>query len=60
MQIGVAEVFLGLAIALYIFMLIDRVCKCIEACANHKALAGMYAKMDPILFQQVSNKIKET
>ena len=60
MTISGTEIFLGLAVAVYIFILVDRVCKCLETCANHKMMAGMYAPMDPKVFQDLINQTKET
>ena len=60
MTIGVPEVFLGLAVAVYIFILVDRICKCFETCANHRMMSGMYSKMDPLIFKQMIDKMKET
>ena len=59
MSIGLTEVFLGLAVAVYIFIIIDRICKAFEKNSEGKILAAMYFKMDPVAFKElVSDKLK--
>ena len=59
MAFGFAEVFLGIAIAIYIYMIVDRICKCFETCNNYKMFSGMYSKMDPLIFKQLTENLKE-
>ena len=60
MQIGGEIIFLGLAIAVYIYILLSRICQCFETCANHKMMAMMYSTMNPDSLQELFNKAKET
>lgn len=59
MQVGMPEVFLGLAVAIYIFMLLDRVCKCVENCSRNNMMKIVYANMDPVILQQTLASSKE-
>ena len=59
MSFGIAEVFLGLAVALYIYMLLDRICKCFESCSQQKAIGNAYAKINPDIFKSILEKMKE-
>ena len=59
MGIGMSEVFLGLAVALYIFVLIDRICKCFENCSQQKAIGNAYTKINPETIKLLVEKMKE-
>lgn len=47
MSFGIPEVFLGLAIGVYIYILIDRVCKSFEQCSLNKSMGSVYSKLSP-------------
>lgn len=60
MQVSGEIIFLGLAIGVYIFILLDRICKCFEICAQHKMMSGMYTNIDPVIYKQtLESKLKE-
>lgn len=46
MNIGIPEVLLLFALLVYIYMLIDRVCKCAEQCSLNKSLSTVYGKLN--------------
>ena len=59
MEFGMAEVFLGLAVAVYIYMIIDRICRCFENCSQQKAIGNAYAKINPDTIKTLVEKMKE-
>lgn len=42
MSIGIPEVFLGVAICIYIWILINRICNCFEQCSLNKSMGEAY------------------
>lgn len=39
-------VFLGLVVAVYIFIIVDRICKCFEHCSMNKSFGNLYSKIN--------------
>ena len=59
MSIGLPEVFLLLALLVYVYMLIDRICRCAEQCSLNKSMGSVYSKVSPNwLSDLITKKIK--
>lgn len=47
MAVTGSMIFFGLIVGLYVFVVIDRICKCFENCAMSKATTTAYQKLSP-------------
>ena len=57
MTIGIPEVLLLFGLMVYIYMLVDRICKCAEQCSLNKSMSNVYSKVD---FSSLNDLIKST
>jgi hypothetical protein len=60
MRFSIPEVILLVAAALYLLMVIDRICKCFEQCSMYRSLGKVYGKIDPNLIKDLIESKKET
>ena len=60
MKFGIPDVILLAAVALYLLIVIDRICKCFEQCSMNKSLGKVYGKIDPNLIKDLIESKKET
>lgn len=60
MRFSTPEIILLVAAALYLLMVIDRICKCFEQCAMNRSLGKVYGKIDPNLIKDLIESKKET
>ena len=60
MRFSIPEVILLVAAALYLLMVIDRICKCFEQCSLNRSLGKVYGKIDPNMIKDLIESKKET
>jgi len=56
MSIGIADIFLLIAVGVYIFVIVDRICKACEQCSLNKSLGNAYSQINPNILNDVLKK----
>ena len=46
LALGIPEVLIGFALLVYIYMLVDRICKSCEQCSMNKSFGNLYSKIN--------------
>jgi len=60
MRLSTPEIILLVAAAIYVLMVIDRICKCFEQCSLNKSMGNAYKNLDANILHTMLRNKKET